>query len=138
MLMMSLGKGQLKLPGLGSLLDWRKAAPADALKKEPKPIKAAVKLESPAAVPTPPPPSAAKTVDATALPPLDPSMIAHVFAVQSALEPEEAILARQVAADLDPAELRAWFDELSWLSVPDAVARIRSLIGIIAKSGSAS
>ena len=41
--------------------------------------------------------------------------------------PEEAALARQVAAELSPAELRAWFDELQQCSVPDAVAKIRAL-----------
>jgi hypothetical protein len=44
------------------------------------------------------------------------------------LDPEEAALAREVAGDLPPAELRAWFDELSKLSVADAVKKIRALL----------
>ena len=40
----------------------------------------------------------------------------HFIAIQSALKPEEAALARQLAAELSPVELRAWFDELSRLS----------------------
>ena len=42
--------------------------------------------------------------------------------------PEEAALAREVASTLGPSELRGWFDELSKLSVPQAVQKIRVLI----------
>ena len=41
---------------------------------------------------------------------------------------EESALAREVAARLSPQELRGWFAELKQLAVPDAVARIRSLV----------
>ena len=64
--------------------------------------------------------------------------MSHFIAIQSALAPAEAALARQVAAELSPAELRAWIDELSALSVPDAVAKIRSFIGAKPKAGAAS
>jgi hypothetical protein len=49
--------------------------------------------------------------------------------VQSALTADEAKIARAVAADLGAAELRAWFEELKKLSVPEAVAKVRGLIG---------
>ncbi|HEX4454212.1 MAG TPA: hypothetical protein VH143_25290, partial [Kofleriaceae bacterium] len=55
--------------------------------------------------------------------------MAKVVAIQSALTPDEAVRARQLAGELSPAELRAWFEELSALSVADAVAKIRSLLG---------
>ena len=64
--------------------------------------------------------------------------MSHFIAIQSALVPNEAALARQVAAELSPTELRAWFDELSALSVPDAVAKIRSMLGATPKTGGAS
>jgi len=53
----------------------------------------------------------------------------HFIAIQSSLSPDEAALAREVAGQLSPAELRAWFDELSKLSVPDAAAKIRKVVG---------
>jgi len=55
--------------------------------------------------------------------------MAHVMAVQAALTPEEADIARATAAELTPAELRTWFHELAALSVPDAVTKIRTFIG---------
>jgi hypothetical protein len=54
--------------------------------------------------------------------------MAHFLAIQSALTPEEAALARAAAAELSPADLRAWFDQLSALSVPAAVERVRALL----------
>ena len=111
------------MPKLGAILDWRKAAP------EAKQIEA----------------SATEANDTTAvetkaeLPPLDPKAMSHFIAIQSALKPEEAALARHVAAELSPAEMRAWFAELTAMSVPDAVAKIRAFIGnAAAKSGAAS
>ena len=70
----------------------------------------------------------AEKSDESALPPIDPETMAHFIAIQSALKPEEAALARAVAADLSPAELRSWFDELKKLSVPQAVQKIRVLV----------
>ena len=106
------GKG---FPKLGAILDWRKAA--DASKHEPESEKAVKpdKVEKP---PTSNEPA-----------PLDPKMMAHVIAIQAALTPAEAALARQLAAELAPAETRAWFDELAEMTVPDAVAKIRSIVG---------
>lgn len=114
LIVMSLGKGKLKMPDLGSVLDWRKASPQKQI------------TDHKEAAPTAKPAAEAKPVE---LPPLDPATMAHFIAVQSALKPEEAALAREVAGDLEPGALRAWFDELSKLSVPDAVAKIRALIG---------
>jgi hypothetical protein len=110
MIVMSLGKSKLDV---ASVLDWRKATP-----KQPKPIAATSETE----------PAKSESKPADALPPLDPQTMAHFIAIQSALKPEEAALARQVASELAPVELRAWFDELSKLSVPQAVQKIRVLI----------
>jgi hypothetical protein len=55
--------------------------------------------------------------------------LAHFIEIQSELTPLEGRLAREVAATLSPAEIRAWLAELSTMSVPDAVAKIRSFIG---------
>lgn len=53
---------------------------------------------------------------------------AHIAAIQAALTPEEAALAREVSQDLDSTELSAWFAELAALSVPQAVARVRAAL----------
>ncbi len=110
LIVMSLGKGKLKMPDLGSVLDWRKASPQKQSTNDVDATK----------------PSGQAT--AFEVPPLDPTTMAHFIAVQSALKPEEAALAREVAGTLDPAALRGWFDELSKLSVPQAVQKIRVLI----------
>ena len=52
----------------------------------------------------------------------------HIAAVQAALTPEEAALAQEIAKELSPAEMRAWFDELAALTVPECVERIRALL----------
>lgn len=91
-----------KMPKLETLLDWRKATSRK---------------------------TAPSKTDTEALPPIDPATMAHFMAVQAALTPEEADIARATAAELAPAELRSWFQELADLSVPDAVAKIRSVIG---------
>jgi hypothetical protein len=124
MLVMSLGSGKLKMPDLSAALDWRKATPE--AKKLPK-AKGTPRPDGPgdasaqAAEPTPTAPSAEPA-------PIDPQMMAHFIAIQSALKPDEAALARQVASELAPAELRSWIDELGKLSVPQAVQKIRVLI----------
>jgi hypothetical protein len=108
----SLGKG--KMPDLAGVLDWRKASPDSATEAPKKRLKA--KAEEPA------------KPDTAELPPIDPQTMAHFIAIQSALDPKEAALARDVASTLGPAELRGWFEELSKLSVPQAVQKIRVLI----------
>lgn len=101
------------MPKLGAILDWRKAAP------EAKQIEASTTEMAEAK---------AATDTKSELPPLDPKAMSHFIAIQSALTPGEAALARQVAAELSPAEVRTWFAELSALSVPDAVAKIRTFV----------
>ncbi len=122
MLVMSLGKGKLKMPDLASVLDWRKASPKAAIAGVTPSNQASA--ESPSTDDTQPESSVE-----TELPPIDPTMMVHFIAIQSALQPDEAALARSVAADLPGPELRSWFDELSKLSVPEAVAKIRTMIG---------
>jgi hypothetical protein len=62
------------------------------------------------------------------LPTLDAATLAHFIAIQGALTFREGMLARAMAAELTPAELRAWMAELRELSVADAAARIRSVL----------
>jgi hypothetical protein len=109
------------MPKLPAILDWRKA--------EPKTSKVTTEDHGP---------SEPSTDGSIELPPLDPKAIAHFIAIQSVLTPAEAALARQVAADLSPAEVRTWLAELTALSVPDAVAKIRSFVGSTPKAGGAS
>jgi hypothetical protein len=134
LLMALFGKGGIDL---SAMLDWRKAAP-----KAPRPQTTARTASATTGTPDSQHDAGASVDSASAgatLPPLDPQTMAHFIAIQSALAPDEAALAREVAGELAPAELRAWFDELSKLSVPDAVVKIRSLIGKpAAKKGDAS
>jgi hypothetical protein len=117
MIVMSLaGGGNKPKLDMGSVLDWRKAA------KQSKPQR------QPAIEASPGGDTAPGEDTATAMPAIDPQTMAHFIAVQSALKPEEAALAREVASTLGPAELRGWIDELSKLSVPQAVQKIRVLI----------
>lgn len=119
MLMTAFASGSIKLPSAASVLDWRKATPT-ATKKAVAPRPVAVTAE-------------ASDED---FPPLDAKTMTHFISIQSVLDPDEAALAREVASSLSPTELRAWFDDLSRLSVADAVTKIRTLLG--AKKGSAS
>jgi hypothetical protein len=106
LLMASLSKGKLKALDLASMLDWRKATPA---------------LDAPEEI-------ANEQTHAMRVPSIDPATMAHFVAVQAALTPREADHAREVAKELKPAGLRAWFDELKKLSVPHAAEKIRGLI----------
>jgi len=77
-----------------------------------------------------PEPALESSTEATAdLPTLDPAAIAHFVAIQGALTFREGMLARALAAELSPSEMRAWLAELRRLSVPDAVAKIREVLG---------
>jgi hypothetical protein len=135
MIVMGIGNG--KMPQLAEVLDWRKAAPA-AKPKAPKQSKAA-RPDGPGDASTPTVQQHDVPENATdVLPPIDPQTMAHFIAVQSALTPEEGAIARDVAKELGAAELRAWFDELSKLSVPEAVAKVRKLISGFGKEGGAS
>ena len=104
------------IPGLAEMLDWRKAA-----------AKSTPKAKLPEAAPANEEKAQENAHDA--MPPIEPAAMAHFIAVQNELTAEEAAIAKQVASTLTPLEVRAWFIELSKLSVPDAVAKIRSLIG---------
>lgn len=125
-LMMGLAGGKSKLPSVSQMLDWRKATPkTKAVVVDPETTdKGEPDAESAGVEPM--------------VPPLDPATMAHFVAVQSMLAPEESALAREVAKELTPTELRAWFEELSELSVPDAVAKVRKLISGFGKAGGAS
>ncbi|MFN0246133.1 MAG: hypothetical protein ACKV2T_04445 [Kofleriaceae bacterium] len=113
MLVMGLANGKAKLPDVASVLDWRKASAASRADK------ALSKASAVDVVPD----------NATdVIPPIDPETMTHFIAIQSALKPEEAALAREVAGNLRAAELHAWFDELKKLTVPQAVQKIRVLI----------
>jgi hypothetical protein len=114
--------GSSKLPSVAEMLDWRKAAP-----KRAKAITASserVETEVDGIEPM--------------VPPMEPATMAHFLAVRSQLTPEESRLASEVAKELSPAELRAWFDELGALSVPDAVAKVRALLASLQKRGGRS
>lgn len=117
------------LPKLDGVLDWRKAA-ANASQK---PAAAVAETDEDADETEP----SDDQPGESAPPPLGPQQMAHFLAIQSALKPEEAALARQLGAELTPTEMRAWLADLSAMSVPDAVAKIRALLGQ-AKAGGAS
>jgi hypothetical protein len=107
MLLTSLGSGKIKLPSAASVIDWRKAAPKEIDTKA----------------------TSVEVAEVTeALPPIDAKTMTHFISIQSVLDPDEAALAREVAGNLPPAELRAWFDELSGLTVAEAVKKIRVLL----------
>lgn len=110
LLIAGLGTGKVKAPKLAEMLDWRKAARASGTTDA-----SGSKANEP--VPATP-----------AMPPLDAATMAHFVAVQATLTPDEGELARELASELAPAELRAWIDELSKLSVPDAATKIRTVI----------
>jgi hypothetical protein len=128
----SLFNGNLKMPNLGAIFDWRKAKPEETAEKAPA-------VQNVAASTTPPS-SAAPEKKSTfvQLPPLDPKMMQHFLTIQAHLDPKEAQLAREAAKEIGPEQLRVWFDELSKLSVPDAVKRIRELVHADAKADGGS
>jgi hypothetical protein len=63
------------------------------------------------------------------VPPIEPAVIAHFEAVQAELTAREHAIVRRVASGLSAGELGVWFVALSKLTVADAVAKIRALIG---------
>ncbi len=119
-----LASGKLKMPNVGEMLDWRKAAKSSSNNdSEKKPTKERL------GPPTENEGAGASAEQSASLPPIDAATMAHFISVQSMLTPEESALAREVAAELKPAELRAWFDELSKLDVAEAAAKIRKVVG---------
>jgi hypothetical protein len=143
-LIATFAKGDIKFPNLAEMLDWRRAArkPSAEGAAEPSPSSAgkspppsATGKQQPPSTGKPPASTPARADDATAsaatdteLPPLSPQAMAHFLAIQTALTPEEAALARAAAGELSPADLRAWFEQLSAMTVPEAVARVRALL----------
>lgn len=63
-----------------------------------------------------------------ALPPVDREVLAHFLKIQSVLAPDEVTQVVDLAAKLSAPELRSWFDELTSLTVAQAVQKIRVLI----------
>jgi hypothetical protein len=59
---------------------------------------------------------------------MSPTTMAHFLSVQQALTLEERALAQGILSELRPDEVSAWLQELSALSVPAAVERIRSIL----------
>jgi hypothetical protein len=100
MLVTALASGKAKLPSLAEMLDWRKAA-ASAKK------------------------DAAHAQEAPALPP---DAMTRVADVLGQLTPDERALAMALARELSADERAAWFAALAPLPLPDAVARVRSLL----------
>jgi hypothetical protein len=96
LLVAGLASGKMKVPNLASLLDWRKAQPS-----KPKATTAAI-AATPDAAPEPVDTKVTDVPRAVELPPLDAATMQHFIAVQAALTPDEATLARAVAAELSP------------------------------------
>lgn len=121
------GGAQGKVPSIAEMLDWRKAAPRPAASRAAEP--------TPSVTPRPTPEAPSATADVEPMvPPLDPATMAHFLAVRAALTPEESALAGQIAKALSAAELRALLGELAALSIPEAVARVRTLLAGPAKA----
>jgi hypothetical protein len=114
-------------PSIAEALDWRKAAEA-AAPGQPK-AKKALKGPRPDGPGDAAAPERAPESVADVLATIGPDAMAHFLAVQNALTADEAAIAREVAKDLSPAEQAAWLVDLKKLSVPEAVAKVRGLIG---------
>jgi hypothetical protein len=82
--------------------------------------------------------SAAPTDPTTAvkLPESHPAM-EHFLAIQAALTPEEAAFMRTAVSALSPADLNALIDELSAMSVSEALDRVRALLAEASQPGAA-
>jgi hypothetical protein len=130
--------GGIDLSNLGALLDWRKAAPKGKAPSASAGAPAASAATSKPAPPTPAHPAANENASPAEAPTIEPAAMMHFLAIQKALTAEEAALAKEVAKGLTPAELHTWVGELTPLSVPDAVARIRAIIAKLAPVGGAS
>lgn len=114
-------------PSIAEALDWRKAAETAAT-GQPK-AKKAIKAPRPDGPGDAAAPERAPESVADVLATIGPDAMAHFLAVQNALTADEAAIAREVAKDLSPAEQAAWLVDLKKLSVPEAVAKVRGLIG---------
>lgn len=81
-----------------------------------------------AATPSPRAPSPPAAL-ATDLPTIDPPVMAHLAAIHEGLSLEEQMLAQALMAKLSPAEVRSWLAELKSLSIIDAIAEVRAILG---------
>jgi hypothetical protein len=63
------------------------------------------------------------------IPALDPAALAHLTAVRAGLTAQEQALAQALLGKFSPAELHAWLTELKTMSVRDAVAEVRAVLG---------
>jgi hypothetical protein len=83
-------------------------------------------------------PAAASPLNLPAdLPTIDQADMAHFMSILRALTMREAMYAQALAGELSPDELRAWIGELKQLSVPEAVAKIRTVLGTDADTANA-
>lgn len=64
------------------------------------------------------------------LPTIDAADMAHFAEILGALTQREQMYAQALSSELAPAQLRTWIAELKQLSVADAVARIRVVLGV--------
>lgn len=135
--------GQMRLPALGSLLDWRKATPAAAAPTAQEPTSMNAPSNTPAAASSSTTATAPRSASAAsnassdtppvagsamALAALSPAAMGQLMAVQQALAPEERALALAVIRELPPSELQVWVQELARLPLDAAVARIRTVL----------
>lgn len=138
--------GQIKLPSLSGLLDWRKAAPATApiVTAQAETVCAcrtaassSAARSSPtatAAEPAPAEPLVAPSSDApikagmAVLASLPPAAMGRLMALQQALSPQERALAMATIQELPASQLRAWADELASLSAEEALTKVRQLL----------
>lgn len=146
-LITSIASGDIKFPSFAEMLDWRRAArkpsndgdarkPGSSGRKpgssagKPPTSQAGPASGEPAASAEPDGANVADTAEAagSGIPPLSPQAMVHFLAILAALTPEEATLARAAAGELSPSDKRSWFEQLSAMSVPEAVTRIRELL----------
>ena len=124
--------GGIDLSNLGALLDWRKAKPKTAASSVARPAEArgaeAPRPQAEARTASPATNASDGAAASAAMPALEPAAMMHFLAIQKALSPEEAALAKEVAKAFTPAELNAWIADLSKLTVPEAVAKIRAIV----------
>jgi hypothetical protein len=127
----------------------RDPASARSGSKSPRPASAPHAPANTAATPRPPNPehdparstprSAGDTVRASSpastpampsdIPALDPAALAHLTAVRAGLTAQEQALAQALLGKFSPAELHAWLTELKTMSVRDAIAEVRAVLG---------
>jgi hypothetical protein len=125
-LIMALTNGKLKLP---DLFNWNKAAQkGEAPRSQAREKTLAAPTATSAEAPT-----EELTVEQQLQ--RDPAAMQHFMAIMQALTPEERALAQALAMELTSADRSAWFNELKPLSVADAVAKVRALIGETKKGG---